>query len=163
MKHILLITLGIFGLSFAQAQSIDRQVIAVGGGFTTTPTAQVSYTVGETAIQYLSVSGASLSQGFQQAGTTTTAIGKVRRVDAQLNIYPNPFVQYIEVKSDKILNGVAFRLIDASGKQIPIAGKEMQAGKHWRIQLDHIATGNYWLTITAGANQSTYPLTHTAP
>lgn len=160
MKKIFYIAMAVLITSFAQAQTKDRQVVASGGAFVTTPTVQVSFTVGQTAIQYLSASGASLSQGFQQANNAGSSIGNVNHIDAQVSTYPNPFVNFIEVKSDQLLHNATFQLIDANGKSISISSVEMQADKYWRIQMGEIASGNYWLTIAAEGNQSTYPLTH---
>lgn len=152
--------MAVLSTSFAQAQSKDRQVIASGGGFVTKPTVQVSFTVGEMAIQYLSASGASLCQGFQQANNAAASIGNINHIDAQVSVYPNPFINFIEVRSDKMLHNATFQLIDANGKTISISSIEMQVGKYWRIQLSEIASGNYWLTIATEGNQSTYSLTH---
>lgn len=160
MKKIAFISFCFLGINNAQAQTKDRQVVANGGGFVSTPTVQVSFTVGETVTKYLSASGASLCQGFQQANNAGASIWNANRIDAQVSTYPNPFVNFIEVRSDKLLHNPTFQLIDANGKSILISIVEMQAGKYWRIQMDEIASGNYWLSIATEGNQSTYALTH---
>ncbi len=163
MKKILYTAIIVLSTSFAQAQTKDRQVVASGGAFATTPTAIVSYTVGETAIQFLSASGASLSQGFQQASNAGTSIEGVKSLDAVVSTYPNPFVSFIEIKTDKMLSDAAFQLADATGKMIQITPAEIVKGKHWRIEIATLATGNYWLNITAEGKQGAYALTHIAP
>lgn len=147
-------------VSTGQAQSIDRHVIASGGSFITTGTASISFTIGETAIQYLSASGASLSQGFQQSNSNSTGIHTIHPIDAAISTYPNPFVRFIEVKSDKALDNATFRLVDIDGKAIPVASYEIQSGKYWRIQMGELASGNYWLTITSGSNRSSFQVVH---
>jgi hypothetical protein len=163
MKKILYIAMAVLSTSFAQAQTKDRQVVASGGAFVTTPTAIVSYTVGETAIQFLSASGASLSQGFQQASNAGASIEGVQSLDAVVSTYPNPFVSFIEIKTDKILSGAAFQLADAMGKMIQITPAEIVKGKHWRIEIATIATGNYLLNIVAEGKQGSFLVTHVAP
>lgn len=160
MKKILLITSCFCSLMAAQAQSIDRQVVASGGRFAGTGAASISYTVGETAIQYLSASGASVSQGFQQSSSNSTGIKTIHPIDAAISTYPNPFVRFIDVKSDKTLSAAAFQLIDINGKTVPVTSTELQAGKYWRIQMGELSAGNYWLKITSGNSSSSFPLTH---
>lgn len=162
MKKILFAAIAVWSTSYAQAQTKDRQVIASGGAFVTTPTVQLSFTVGETAIQYLSASSASASQGFQQASNAGASIGNVNHIDAQVSTYPNPFVSFIEVKSDNLLNGTGFQLTDASGKNTPILVTEIAPGKHWRIDVPQLAQGNYWLSISAEGKQGNFALTHLA-
>lgn len=160
MKKIFFCAIAVLSASFAQAQSKDRDVIASAGGFVTTPTAIVSYTVGEMAVQYLSASGASLSQGFQQASNAGVSIDGFKNLDVMVSAFPNPFVNFVEIKTDKMLKGATFQLADVTGKMIPITPTEIAPGKHWRIDVIHLATGNYWLSITAEGQQGTYALTH---
>ena len=160
MKNLLFIALAIFSASMANAQSKDRQVIANAGGYITTPTAIVSYTLGETAINYLSNPGASLSQGFQQASNAGASIEGFKNLDAVVSTFPNPFVDFVEIKTDKMLDGASFRLVDAMGKTIQISPSEISKGKHWRIDIASLASGNYLLSIIAKGKQGTYTLTH---
>ena len=163
MKNILLIVLCISCFATVQAQGIDRQVLASGGSFASAGGASISFTVGETAIQYLSASGASISQGFQQAGSSSTGIHSIFPIDATISAFPNPFVRFIDVKSDKMLVDATFQLVDVTGKAIPIHIMELQPGKYWRLQLSEISTGNYQLAIKSGGCQSSFPLTRLAP
>lgn len=146
-----------------RAQSIDRQVLAGGGGQANTATIQLNFTIGETAIQYLSTSGISLSQGFQQTAGNTTGMRNTNKTGAQLSIYPNPFVQYIAVRSDKKLSGPTFILTDEAGRNIAVSSKELEKGVHWRIEVRNIAAGHYWLKIKAKDYENTIPILHTAP
>ncbi len=163
MKKIFFVAMAMLSAAIAQAQTKDRDVIASSGRFVSTPTVQVSYTVGETAIQYLSATGASLSQGFQQTNNVGSSIVGVKSLDAVVSTYPNPFVNFIEIKTDIMLNDPVFRLVDANGKSIQISKTEIENGKHWRIDIDALAAGSYWLSIYSEGKQSSYLLTHTAP
>lgn len=163
MKRIFFYAIAMLNAFFAQAQSKGRDIIAASGGFVTTPTAIVSYTLGETAIDYLSASGAIASQGFQQTSNTGSSIYGVKSLDAAVSTYPNPFVHFVEIKSDKMLNEPVFQIADAKGKMIQIAPVEIVKGKHWRIEVANIAAGNYWLNIIAGDKKGTYVLMQNAP
>ena len=73
------------------------------------------------------------------------------------------YKRQIEIKTDKMLSDAAFQLADATGKMIRITPAEIVKGKHWRIEIATLATGNYWLNITAEGKQGAYALTHIAP
>lgn len=163
MKKLFLIALGVAGSFLAQAQRIDRQVIASSGGIGASSGVQVSFTIGETAIQYLSASGVSLSQGFQQSENHFTGIRNINRIDAQVSIYPNPFIQYIEVKSDIKLNKPNFSMTDVTGRNVQISSEEIENGKHWRVQISNVDAGYYWLTVAAEDYVQTIPLSHITP
>jgi hypothetical protein len=161
MKKTLLIACCVRCITIAQAQSIDRQVVANGGSFASNSSASVSYTVGEMAIQYVSASSASLSQGFQQTGGNNTDIHTIQPIDATISTYPNPFIHFVAIKSDRMLASAAFKLVDVNGKSIPVQVVETQQSQAWQIQTGDLAAGNYWLTITSGIYQSNFSLTHT--
>jgi len=163
MKNIFFCAIAILNVALAQAQSKDRDVIASTGGYVSTPTVQMSFTIGETATQYLSSAGTSISQGFQQSNENTTGIRNLNKVNATLNVYPNPFIENIEVKSDKKLSHPSFSMIDATGRSIQITSTEIENGKRWRIAIGNVAVGNYWLTITSEGYVNTIALTHTTP
>lgn len=163
MKKLFLISLTVMGAAATKGQSIDRTVIACTGGYATTASAQLSYTVGEVAIQYLSVSGGpSVSQGFQQSSNGSTSIQSLGELNVKLSAFPNPFANIIEVKTDKSLDGVSFRLCDAMGKMISVQTTEMNKGKHWKIETGTLASGTYWLTVATSTQQSSYSLMHFA-
>lgn len=160
MKRIFLIAIALLGAKYAPAQNIDRQVISSGGNYVSAGGAQVSYTIGETAIQYLSSAGASLSQGFQQSDENSTTIRNTQKQDAVLTLYPNPFIDYIDIKSNKIIVGATFNLADVSGKSVTIKVQETQPGQHWKISSGNLAAGNYWLSIICNGQISTFVLSH---
>jgi len=163
MKTIIFCIVAICSIAGAQAQSKDRDVIASTGGYVTTPSVQVSFTLGETAIQFLNASGASISQGFQQPNNVGAASVASPNLDAVITTYPNPFVSFLDIKTDRSLENPSLQLTDATGKTIPTNPTNVIPGKHWRIQIGALPTGNYWLTIRAGGKLGCFLLTHIAP
>jgi len=160
MKNIFFIAWLIYVSLSAQAQNIDRQVLAGNGGYVITGTAQLSFTLGETAIQYLSTSGVSLSQGFQQTNNSSASINPSSSIHAQISTYPNPFMSFIEVKCDQILDDATLYMMDVSGKAIPFSSIETVPGKQWHVEIGEIPAGNYWITISSGDKQSSFSLIH---
>lgn len=67
MKRLLIIGLTLFGALASHAQvTIERDVVASGGGEYISPTFQTTWTCGEVAVTDLSVLGFGLTEGFQQ-------------------------------------------------------------------------------------------------
>lgn len=153
MKKINLAIASILLINSVNAQDIDRQVVANSGGFTTTSTVQLSYTLGETVIEYSSTPEAILSQGFQQENAETVSLHDLEGTEFQLIAYPNPFINSIEIKSEQLIDDVNFELTDVNGKIVPIHLQEIASGSHWKIVLLNPSMGNYFLTISAFGQQ----------
>lgn len=147
-----------FGSAFAQ--SIDRQVISNGGSFASTATAQISSTLGEVSSKYLTTSNVLLSQGFQQGNLSIVSVKNLLAKEFKILVYPNPFVDFIEISSEENTNEVAFELIDASGKTTSLSQEILKPGFQWKLSTTNLPVGNYWLIIHAFGNQSTIPLSH---
>ena len=96
------ITLGIIlagGLSMAQ--SIEREVVEVGGGYTTTDNVHLSFSIGEVVTKTNRNHNVILTQGFEQ-GRITLVLG-VDEVGNKLkiNAYPNPVIDIINLEMNK--------------------------------------------------------------
>lgn len=85
MKTFLLIFLLLISF-YVKAQSIERQVVAAGGTSVTTPL-QLDYTIGEIAVETVTVGNTVLTQGFQQP---YFVVIPGNNVFPYLVIYPNP-------------------------------------------------------------------------
>jgi len=85
MKKAFIISLLL--LSFvAQAQTIERQIVASGGASVSAPL-QIDYTIGEIAVETVTVGNTVLTQGFQQP---YFVVIPGNNVFPYLVIYPNP-------------------------------------------------------------------------
>jgi hypothetical protein len=85
----------------------------------------------------LALSGASLAQG-----TTSNELDQ----NAQINIYPNPAVEYIIVELDGELTNADFELNSMIGNKLHIRPEEMGFGKY-KISVKDLASGYYFLII----------------
>ena len=82
--------------------------------------------------------------------------------NSKIDIFPNPFVHYIEISSVEILQKPSFQLVDVLGRAVAVNLIELEKGKNWKIEIGSLASGNYWLTITNGIQQSSFSLNHVA-
>lgn len=88
MKTVLLLLSVMLAVPVAQAQVLERHVIASGGsGFS--GTLQVDWTIGETVVQTASAAGVLYQQGYQQAATQSGS-GLSSLSDFGILLFPNP-------------------------------------------------------------------------
>ncbi len=99
MKFILTLCLCIGGhLLFAQSGHIAVEVIGEAGGFTAQVSqGSVAYTIGEPVVEYAETSNGSASQGFQQV-FEGLLLNKVSAVESTFEVYPNPFLDEVNVR-----------------------------------------------------------------
>src|ERR1035438_3859832 len=99
MKPILMLFLSSI-LSFsAIGQSICRSVVGSSGDITTTSSTRLQFTVGEAVVNFLSVSGTQISEGYQQDDSVClmgiNEITGIANIDVALS--PNPANQTVRV------------------------------------------------------------------
>jgi hypothetical protein len=102
IKITLLIIAGIIGMrEGGMAQSIEREVVDVGGGYTTTDHISLSFSVGEVVVNTARNSKIILTQGFEQGRITlilgTDNLGEEIKIKA----YPNPVIDIINLMLNK--------------------------------------------------------------
>ena len=74
-----------------QAQTLSPSVISAGGGYATSASASLSYTVAEmTMVETFTQASSMLSQGFQQPELLTVSINEEQISQGEILLYPNP-------------------------------------------------------------------------
>ena len=143
---------------FAQGQSLEPEVLAVGGSHDEIPGASFSWTVGEmTVVSTASAPTTILTQGFHQP----FAIGIVGIEDrdpnggyvlgADLSIYPNPTAEILHLRSKFTENVVLHsRVIDLQGKEVYTSNEQkLSAGVQvTAFNLAGLAQGSYIFQLT---------------
>lgn len=80
-----------FAVISVQAQTLSPVVISAGGGYTTSATGSLSYTVAEMTMVETFVKGSSiLTQGFQQPELLAVSIPEQEIAQSDILLYPNP-------------------------------------------------------------------------
>jgi len=90
-----LLILFLFSGTTAFSQQLSNQVLVPAAGLATSTTINYSQTIGETAVDVISGSGFTLTQGFQQPAMKITDITPT---GTGVDVYPNPASDYIYVK-----------------------------------------------------------------
>jgi len=94
-----------------------QQVMATSGGQFTGKATQVSYTLGETAIQTMQGKILILTQGFHQPNLWVTAIDEIKGLTFKIQAYPNPVTDFINLTTDSDLpSGSSWQLLDIGSR-----------------------------------------------
>jgi hypothetical protein len=78
------------------SQQFSHQVLVPASGLATSGIINYSQTIGETAVEVISGSGFTLTQGFQQPGMKN--ISDPAPAGTGVDVYPNPATDFIKVK-----------------------------------------------------------------
>ena len=120
MKRLigLLYPLFLFLLIFSDAEkAIAQEVVSTAGDYFKNNTAQLSWTIGEIAIETLTGTGNILTQGFHQTKLIAVAIDEIPDLGFEIKAYPNPTRDYLILKISKDnLDGMQYKLYDMQGK-----------------------------------------------
>lgn len=144
MKLIYKICIGLLCYTFqAQAQSIERQVIANGGTSFTSSSGSIEFTIAETVTQSMSSANYNLSNGFHQPVFTITQVNQLPEVFG-LTIFPNPSNQLVFVKFETPQQHTLIELCDLSGQ---VLQSNKLDGYQQEINLSAFANGAYYLKI----------------
>ncbi|MFN0189632.1 MAG: T9SS type A sorting domain-containing protein [Bacteroidia bacterium] len=165
MKNtFLLITLTTLTLS-AQAQSIQRNVIASSGINNTVSNIRLTSTVGEAVTGTLSQSNYKITQGFQQGNLTVARIANVEETTEittdestttrnsldekrfKVSVYPNPATEYINIKLEEMseVKHIIY-LTDITGRMIETI---TLSSLETRLEFTSMAPGKYILKIAS--------------
>jgi hypothetical protein len=120
MKHLrftfyplFLFLLIIFRTGIANAQ----EVVSTAGDHFQNNTAQLSWTIGEIAIETLTGTSNIITQGFHQTNLIAVAIDELPELGFEIKAFPNPTQDYLILKISKDnLDGIQYKLYDMQGK-----------------------------------------------
>ncbi|PLX10156.1 MAG: hypothetical protein C0597_17260 [Marinilabiliales bacterium] len=119
MKKLYILILLCFATLFVAGQSISSYVIASAGESNEAGGINISWTLGEIAIETLEDNANTLvlTQGFQQGYFEITSVGEPLSNNFSLNIYPNPASDFVwvDLDSKEIVNAV-IELYDLEGR-----------------------------------------------
>ena len=128
------------------AQDLDHYVIGSDGGHSRNNQFSLDYTIGEVVTEFGedSLNNVHLTQGFQQ---TMLAIVSVEEhvQDIEIDVYPNPAVDYLNVSIPTLQEDMQFALFDMQGKLIEQQKINSQA---FTIGFSNMSTGNYLLVFS---------------
>lgn len=102
----------------AGAQQITESVISSGGESYSNQDYNLSWTIGETVIETFFADGLTLTQGFQQGSYTLTRIDENNNGKFEVNVFPNPAVNYVNIETFGEPKEMFASLYDMNGKVV---------------------------------------------
>ncbi|CAN5369662.1 hypothetical protein BH09BAC1_BH09BAC1_03080 [soil metagenome] len=135
-------------------QSFAPEVWASAGGYYTSATGSVAWTLGETVIEtaFKASSTITVTQGFHQPSFLTTGISQqpTKDISPIFSVFPNPTSGFIRIKLSKPVDkAVQVSLFTALGQLIQSnLWQPNAANAEMEISLENLANGVYFLQLT---------------
>jgi len=144
---IVFITIGCISQINLFSQSIQAEVIASAGDCFNFEDKQVSWTLGETVIDFYQANAFMISQGFHQPSFLFIEIPEQDEPGFKVSIFPNPASQLVRVKISGSGNNDRFRAViyDATGKIW--FSEDLDNAKESEIDLRQLNDGIFILNV----------------
>ncbi len=149
MKKLIIMALA-FSPLVMFGQSVERQVIASSGGYSSSSSVSASFTVGETVTATGTSSSIIVTQGFQQPTVSSVGIEELDN-GLSVNVYPNPVSDNLMVEISAINElHVNATVYDMAGKETGISVSNLQVNGTLKTTLDAsaLSAGNYLISFT---------------
>lgn len=149
-----------FLTSQSQSMLVAPEVINTSGGTYQTSNYIFEWSIGELPIvQTFSEDGLMVSCGFLQTSLKKSPSNPPNLENMELNVYPNPVMDIVNVQFKGLSGAVQIMLVDAAGK-ILLKQSINNAGNH-HVDMSGYSNGNYFLIINAmQTNAQPYFKTH---
>jgi len=149
MKAAIFILISLFLSLFSNAQSVEQQVIAASGNHGSSPTHQLSWTIGEPVIETAVATNNTLTQGFHQTNLVITDVSEPGLAAFEMTVFPNPSMDFIYLNvSNRNQKKAEYILYDETGRilqQMPIVEDISM------IDLNTLASATYFLVISSNS------------
>ena len=100
---------------FVFGQSVSPELISSSGDYYNNGTNSLSWSIGESMTETYTTGNTKLTQGFQQNFDTSTIIENLTD-DRQINVFPNPTTDNINIEFSEINEKTIIQLFDIAGK-----------------------------------------------
>lgn len=147
MKKLLLLALLPCFCSLARGQTLEPSVVASSGSHFAGTNAQVTWTVGESAIETYSNSTVMLTQGFNQPRLVIIAIDDPKP-ELQVEVFPVPFSNELNVRIGESGQKMQVTLFDLQAKLVK-PSQLLSGNATHTIDVSDISAGIYFLKVQA--------------
>ena len=155
MRHFQLLLAFNFLLVISYGQSISSSVIASGGGSYEAGGINLSWTIGELAVETFTTSNLILTQGFQQGYYEITSVNDPLVKSIDLDIYPNPAIDFITIKiKNTDVKSVRLELYSIDGVLVVNELWE-NTGAPYKFQVNRFNANQYILKVIDLDNKNT--------
>lgn len=146
MKYLIFIVILFLAGSVVSAQ----QVVSSNGDSRSAAGVEVSWTVGETAIETLISDANVLTQGFHQTTIIIDAVSELLYPGIEVKVFPNPTPGIIRIQFSEYLKDARYWLYDLRGKLLE---NKLISSADTEINMKKYASGQYILKLTDKSKQ----------
>jgi hypothetical protein len=132
------------------AQEISQEIISTSGDYSDGSSGQLSWTLGDLAVETYSSGDAKLTQGFQQPIYEVMTTFKNLEYDFAIQVYPVPSTDYITVEFDQIQDNLEVILYNLQGEKV--LSKKVDS-ETITIDLNYLSPSEYVLKIVNKENK----------
>ena len=145
MRFLLFFCLSIL-YHFSFSQNLDHFVVGTDGGYAGNNQFSLSYTIGEVVTEFgvNSANNVHLTQGFQQSYISIVSVDD-HFIDIEINVYPNPAVDFLNVQIGDLTDVENYSLFDMSGKLIE---DKPSSSKQFKIGFQNVSMGTYFIVFS---------------
>jgi hypothetical protein len=149
VTNVLILLLLTFWTS-VHGQELSHKVMVPASGVSTSGAINYSHTIGETAVEMISGSGFTLTQGFQQPAMKYTTENPHEGTGVE--VYPNPATDYIKVKLfGDAAKKFTIEIITFTGTIVSSVTLEFITKYYYiqEIDITHLKLGFYFVRISS--------------
>lgn len=146
MKKIYIINILLLTCSLLYAQ----KVVSPGGETQTISGYEISWTLGEVAIETVSDETTILSQGFQQSNLEVNPQTGIQLVGIDLKVFPNPTENFINVQFGQAMEKVSYEIYNNMGS---LVAKNEITSTNTKLNFTSYASGQYILKLIKNTNE----------
>lgn len=137
-------------LTLISSVLFSQEVVSSSGETKTVSGYEVSWTVGEIVIETVSSGANILTQGFHQSKLTITSVTKFDYPGIEMNVFPNPTSDNVNIHFNKLIENSSYSLFDMSGKLVE---KKKINSTNTELSLKKYTSGQYILKLIRNTNQ----------
>ncbi|GAB4295708.1 MAG: hypothetical protein Kow0068_20270 [Marinilabiliales bacterium] len=144
MKNLFLLLLIIAAVQL-YSQPLTPEVVSSAGDYFESPSAKISWTLGECMTETYNNSNNVITQGFQQTNLTLINIEDRLPVNINCKIYPNPASDKINIEFEGDINyNYTISILDINGKTVYIEDSKKSITS---IDVSSLKPATYYLNV----------------
>ncbi|MBS1771712.1 MAG: T9SS type A sorting domain-containing protein [Bacteroidetes bacterium] len=152
MKKLFLMSCMVLASHILWAQTLERQVVASAGSYSSNSSGSVSATAGDLVIATSTSGSFMLTQGFQQPDVNpSTGVAKTSEVKADYRLYPSPAKDNIAISIEAAENiSVNFYIYNSEGKMVQKLENSLVQGRTYdhNFNITGYSAGTYFFKMT---------------
>lgn len=132
-------------MCFLYKKTYAQEVLSSSGSQLNTNNIDLSWTLGEPAVQSFNQGNTQLKEGFHQVDLIVVSIHSYNTTK-QINVFPNPTSHELTIKVSEDLNSWRFKIVDVNNKLL-IEQKSDEVSSFKKIDVSSLSMGNYFLQV----------------